>query len=284
MNRLTGTVPVKLLHLLHPRPHIAKERIRKHQRRHALAHDGRPEPDHRIVPALHRDAGLLMIPRHGLLRQRNRRRRLKTDPHRHIGPVADPAEYAAGVIGPLADVLPVHVKCVVIFAPEHLCRRGTFADINSLDRADREHRLREIRVQLLKDRISETCRQALYGELHRAADRIALLTALPDQLSHRLLIGNVDAPHAAHMRLAGNPQAPEELLRDSPAGHAHGGLPPGGSSASAVVAETVFFIKPVIRMAGPVNVFYGAVIAGALVFIFQDHRDRRSGRLPFEHA
>ena len=72
---------------------------------------------------------------------------------------------------------------------------------------------------------------------------------------------------------AGNDPARDRARRDARRSFAGGGAP-----AAAIVAHAIFRVIDIVCVARPVDVFDGVIVFRALVGVFDQERDRRSGR------
>ena len=179
------------------------------------------------MPSLYGNLRLLMGVCHGLLHDRDGRRRLEIDLHLDVRPVADAAEDPAGMICLFPDPGPVHAERIVVFAAEKLRGAGALPDIKTLHGPDGEHGFGQVCIQLLKYRVSEPCRQAFYGERHRASNGIALRPALIEQLPYRRLVSGIHISDADHARLTLDSQLFQHFKGNRTAGHAAARLTAG---------------------------------------------------------
>ena len=81
-----------------------------------------------------------------------------------------------------------------------------------------------------------------------------------------------------------DPKLIQHLGSDGSGGNPPDGLPAGGASSAAIVAESVFGIKGIVGMSRAVAVLDLPVIPGTLVLVTHHERDGSTGGAPFEHA
>ena len=93
----------------------------------------------------------------------------------------DAAEDAAGLVGEERDVTVLHPHLVGIGFAGELGRTHAGADLDALHRVDAHHRLGEIGVQLVVDRIAEAGGNAGRDHLDHGADR---RSGLPHFVQH----------------------------------------------------------------------------------------------------
>ena len=74
------------------------------------------------------------------------------------------------------------------------------------------------------------------------------------------------------------------LLRYGSRRDSHGGFPGGGTAAAPVIPKAVFLVVSVVGMGRPEGVLDIRVIPGALVGVFYEQADGRTGGAPLEHA
>ena len=174
-------------------------------------------------------------------------------------------------------------------------------------RGERQQRLPEVRLQLVEHRLAEARRHSDGHEFAHAADRVAVLPHVVDQLFHSPRRVGYRTPHRVRFHLferhgggvrdvGGHitdpryvPQNPyprkaEHLLGDRPRRHSAHRLAGAAPPAAAVVAEAVLRVEGVIGVAGAVLVLDVAVVGAALVGVAEEEADRGSVGFSVEDA
>jgi hypothetical protein len=171
-----------------PLPRIlTQQRIHNRTRRHSLDNRHRPRHHTRIMPPLGLQRALLPIKHRRRLRLANRRGRLERHAEVHGRPVRDPALDAAGVVRRRHQprrVRRVPDKGVVVPRPGDRRAREARADLEPLGRGDREHRVREQRLELVERGLPEPGGQVADDAGDDAADRVVRVAVLLDDLRH----------------------------------------------------------------------------------------------------
>ena len=177
------------------------------------------------------------------------------------------------------------LEAIVILGAERAGGLRPVADLHGLDRTDRHHSLREARVELIEDRLTDAGRHVVDEAGHDATGAVLLLTELEDALVRCLLTGrgrHVDTGKLRHLRVHRDAEIRQHLRRHGTTGDTCEGLATAGATAAAVVTETVLLIETVIGVARTEHVGDVRVVLTVLVTVSHHHRDRRTGRLSLE--
>ena len=154
---------------------------------HALHHGHRPGHDTGIVPTLRLELNVHAVPVHGVLRLGDGARGLERNLELDNLSVGDPALDPAAAVGPGANTrLRVHVKLVVVLLTRGVHALEPAANLETLRRGQREHRLGEIRLELVKHRSAEPPGATPHDARDDSTARVALHAHLIDRLDHAL--------------------------------------------------------------------------------------------------
>ena len=198
----------------------------------------------------------------------------------------------------------VHPERIIVLRTAGFRRGKAVADLKAFDRSDGKDRLCQIRIQLVKNRLSETCGKIGNHTLYYAADRVTLCHFLFQILSgffcririrhaqliilclvqikfFRIRLYRTDRPRIS---VYGNIKALQKLFCNRSGCNAPYGLPCGRAAAAAVIPKAELLIKGIIRMARPVTAGDHRVILRSLIFIPYHHGDRCSRGLSLEDA
>ena len=112
----------------------------------------------------------------------------------------------------------------------------------------------------------------------RAEERV-LLYLIPRFYRQRDIahLGQATANHNTEFR-------GEEFLGNRPGGHAHGGFTRRGTTAAAIVAQTIFLLVGVVSVSRTENVLNGAVVLRTLVGILNQQANAGPGGHALEYA
>ena len=192
-------------------------------------------------------------------------------------------------------------KAVVVLAAAKQRRLEAAPELDSLHRSEAHHGLREERVQLIKNRLPESCRDPAdpasdypaagiqpvlhltkialrlrRGLLIRHPERI--LPAFPDvkRLRCELLLRDRERPHALCPGLRADFKLREHLRRNRAADHPADRLPAGASSAAPVIAEAVLHVIAEICVARAVEVLNRRIVLRALIGVLHHNCNRGS--------
>ncbi|ABA48712.1 hypothetical protein BURPS1710b_1866 [Burkholderia pseudomallei 1710b] len=273
--------------------------IDQHEREHRFGDRRRANPDARVVAAERLDDGGFARPRDRAARRANARRRLDRDRHRDVLPRRDAAEHAARVIADEA----VRRQLVAVHRTALRDARETRADLDALHRVDPHHRVRDVGVEPVEQRLAPADRHARRDDIDARADRIAVLAqrvhvALELRhdvgvrreervLAHVRPVDERDLDFAERAHVAAHLDAEalaQPLLRDRAGADDGRRQPRGRAAAAAIVAHAVLLPVGVIGMARAERLGDVAVVLAALVGVADQERDRRAGRHALEHA
>ena len=177
------------------------------------------------------------------------------------------------------------------------------ADFDALDRVDAHHRVRDIGIEPIVDRLAPADGNAGRDDFDSRAARIA---GLAKRIHERLELGDLRRVRSeewigidmrpvfeadrrrTEMRQTTSYHDAEAFAqpfaRDRAGGDAHRRFARRLSSAAAIVANAVFLPVRVIGVAGSKRVGDVCVVFAARVLIANQKRDRRAGRAAFEYA
>ena len=140
-------------------PHCARCRSAwsiTHQREHRLGDRRRADADAGVVAAEGLDRGRRALEVDRAARAADRAGRLDRDRHRDVLAGRDAAEHAAGVVAGEA----LRRQLVAVRRAALRDRREAGADLDALDRVDAHHRVRDVGVELVVERLAEADRHA----------------------------------------------------------------------------------------------------------------------------
>ena len=137
--------------------HICEQQIQCRDRSHTFDDNDRARNDDRIMASLDGELHRLTGAVDRLLRLADRGGRLDGNTEYNGRAVTDAAERTAGVIGRFCDAAVRQDKRIVVGAASRGGSGKAVADLKAFDAADREHRLGEICVQLIKHGITDAC-------------------------------------------------------------------------------------------------------------------------------
>ena len=126
------------------------------------------------------------------------------------------ALHAAGVVRSGADASGVVVERVVVLGAGHARSGEAGADFEALAGGQRQHRARQIRLQLVEHRLAPAGRDAARGALHYPAERIAALPRGLDALYHPRGDVRVGAARDVLFHLVGGHQLRVDARLDVP--------------------------------------------------------------------
>src|SRR5206468_4226368 len=177
------------------------------------------------------------------------------------------------------------------------------ADLDALDGVDAHHRVRDVGIELVVDRLSPSHGHARRDHFDPRAARVPRLAQriheLLERVDLRMVRGEegiaIDIGPAlewndirAELRqMAADFDAKslmQPLARDRASGDAHGGLARRLPAAAAIVANAVFLPIRVVGVAGTKGIGDVRVVLAARILIADQERDRRTGGSAFEHA
>ena len=244
---------------------------------------------------------------HSLLGAHDGRRRLESRPNHDVLPVADAALYAAGAVGASPDSARVIVEEIVVFGAGHRDAAETGADLEALAGRQREHRLREVGLQLVEHRLAQTRRHSPRHRFDHAAQGVAVLAGLLDAFDDtngHVLVGAardvrfhlglgdgvgvhlgcelpdlLDVADDFNAVVAG-----EQLLGDRSRGHSPDGLARARPAAALPVANAVFGVVGVIGVGGPVLGAHVLVVLPPSVLVPHAYEYGSAERQAVEHA
>ena len=139
---------------------MPQQMVGQHAGHHRLAHRHGADADAGIVAALGDDLGLVAVAVDGPARGQDRGGRLDREPDHHVLAGADPAQDAAGMVGEEARAVIAHADLVGVVLAAQRRRGEAGADLHALDRVDRHHRLGEVGIELVVDRLAQPRRHA----------------------------------------------------------------------------------------------------------------------------
>eukprot|EP00308_Calcidiscus_leptoporus_P011758 CAMPEP_0119373668 /NCGR_PEP_ID=MMETSP1334-20130426/26897_1 /TAXON_ID=127549 /ORGANISM="Calcidiscus leptoporus, Strain RCC1130" /LENGTH=769 /DNA_ID=CAMNT_0007391513 /DNA_START=37 /DNA_END=2343 /DNA_ORIENTATION=- len=184
--------------------------VGEHKRCHALDQRRRARQHARVVAPLRLERHLIAFEGGRVLRLPDGGHRL--DRHLEVDGRAcrDAAQRAARVVGargerrrvPLGERVAGGVarhEGVVVRRAAHRGAREAGAELEAFRRGEREHRVRELRLEAVKDRLAKRRRNTDAHARHAAADRVLLLLHLPDQRRHLASGRRVRAPEGKQL-------------------------------------------------------------------------------------
>src|SRR6266446_1606587 len=278
-------------------PAVTQIVIGEHACHHGLADRHRPDADAGVVAALGGDLGFAAVAVEGAARRQDRGGRLDGEPRHDRLAGGDAAQDAAGVVGEEKRLAVIaHPHLVAVLLPGQGGCREAGADLDALHGIDAHQGGREVAVELAVDRSPKARRHALGDHLDDGADRGALATDAVEisleELGHggirteeRVARNLVPIPRGAvdRVRPHGDERAPNrhaghDLSRHRTRRYPRSGLPRRRPPAAPIVAQAVFGIVDIVRVAGAVEIEDLGIVLGTLVDVLDRERDRRSGR------
>lgn len=172
------------------------------ERRHRLNDGHRTGHDTGIVPPTGSELAGSPVVLRSLLLLRDRRGRLEADAEVDVLPVRDPALHAPAPVRGRAEgaVRAAHERVVVLRAG-HLRPAEAGADLERLRRGDGEHRVPELRLELVEDGLAEPCGDAADDAGDGPADRVVCLLCADDALQQDVLARANEGEVEAHAYL-----------------------------------------------------------------------------------
>src|SRR5437870_4216999 len=138
----------------------------------------------RIMASARSELSLLARTGHRLLFMGDRGCRLKRDTKINLLSITDAALRAAGIVCCRANSPAAHFKWIVMLRAPHPRRGKTGTNLESLRRRYAQHRFRQIRIELVKNRFTKSGRNAAHHAFNNATNRIAFVANLFDQRNH----------------------------------------------------------------------------------------------------
>ena len=86
---------------------------------------------------------------------RDRRGRLKGDPKVNLFAIADPTLHTARIVGCCANFPAAHFKWIIVLGTAHARGPKPGTDLESFGCRQTHHRLRQVRLELIKNRFAE---------------------------------------------------------------------------------------------------------------------------------
>src|SRR5690606_10502969 len=255
------------------------------------------QPHARIVSPRRHDLDRPAVDVDGTARNLDARGWFQRKTDQNVLPARNAAEYPAGRV--LHE--PFRSDLVAVLAAALAHGREAVADLDALDGVDAHHRVRDRRIELVEHRFPEPRRHARRNHVHAGPDRIAVAAKLDHERLERLDLRGirteervvVDGVEIDRLELdrAERGEIPpdrdpgplaEVLTRDRAGRDPHCRLARGRAPAAAIIAEAVFLVVRVIRVARPETVLDLVVVARALVDVLDQEAARGAGRHALE--
>ena len=122
------------------------------------------------MAAARRELGLLLRAGHGSLFVGDRRGRFKGDTKINFLAIADPALHAPGIICGRPDFTAAHFKWVVMLRAAHARGRKPGTNLKSFGRGYAHHRFCQVCFKLVKNRFTESGRDAANNAFNHATN------------------------------------------------------------------------------------------------------------------
>ena len=183
----------------------------------------------------------------------------------------------------------------------HTAKAAT--DLNPLGGIDGHHRIGNIRIQSIENRLPQPRRHTFSHHRNSGTHRIAFLAQCIHIVFHRLDLAGIrrEKRILAHLTPVvgfgfNRPQLRqvaadenivlilEEFFRNRTGCHPHRGFAGRGTPPATVITEAVFLRVGVVGMAGTKGVGDIAVIFGALINVLDHQADGGAGGFALEHA
>src|SRR5438132_4043347 len=157
---------------------LPQSMIAKHQRGHRFHDRHRSGKNARIMASTRNELSLLARTGHGLLFVGDRSCRLKRDTKINLLSITDAALRAAGIVCCRANSPAAHFKWIVMLRAPHPRRGKTGTNLESLRRRYAQHRFRQIRIALVKNRFTKSRRNAAHHAFNNATNRLTFVAHL----------------------------------------------------------------------------------------------------------
>ena len=192
---------------------------------------------------------------------------------------------------------------IAVFAAAKLHHLKTIANFHALHRINAHQRVRNVRIEAVKYRLTEPRRNAIGHHGYFRSDGVALFFQASHQFIERFnflwirteerVLFNLfpifdsqrNIPHLGQAAANHNPEfRGEEFLGNRSGSHAHSGFTGRGTTAAAIVAQAIFLFVGVVSVARAENVFNRAVILRTLIGILNQQTNAGPGSHPLEYA
>src|SRR5579875_3533504 len=282
---------------------MAEQVIGEHHRHHRLADRHGADADAGVVAAFGADLDLVAEAVDAPERLQDRAGWLDREAHHDVLAGRDSAQYATGIVGEERHLPVLHPHLVGVPLARQRSRSHARADLDALDGVDAHHRLGEIGIELVVDRLAQSRGNAGGVDLDDRAGARARLAHLVEEALPFFCGPGIGAEEGIGVHRPPVPARPvdrmgadlderaadghavaQHLACDRAGGDARSGLARRGATAAAVIANAIFHPIGVIGVAGTELVLDRVVVLAARVLVGDQQRDRRAGGPALEHT